>query len=148
VAALQANWSTDFTSEWLSSLIEHFRSQMQWLQEASPKRVLSKAERLALVGLSENGNPRGENCDERRQRIQQEEEKERQQFESDPAHIAEIRAKAEELSKTAVVGNHSANESFRRVLSETYAYDATGKVNWFESYRLRKEAYKQKTQGW
>jgi citrate synthase len=151
-AILDANWQVEFSIEWLTHAVNHFKDKFQWLANTPPNAqpVLTKAQRRALVGLPED-SPYPENVYKRAQKEAEQKEKERREFEGKTENILEAKGKAEELATTASVGNHSDNAEFRKQLSETFAYrDAPrGKqVDWFLTYQLRLAAYKKRTGGW
>src|SRR5438309_6000609 len=79
-AIIEANWTAEFSVEYLANAIRYFRDKFQWLAEPSGKPVLSRAQRLAAVGLSENDlERRGERWDKKAERIKNEAEQARQE---------------------------------------------------------------------
>src|SRR5437879_688897 len=138
-ACLDANWQSDFSIEWLTNMVNSFRARFDWLaSDAKPE--LSKKEKLALVGLSENGDPRV-NAYKRNAEIARQRSKEFNEYRQNAGNIRQAQKEAEELARTATVGNHGANADFRKLLSESFAYE-NGKLSWFRTLSLRRELYR------
>ena len=142
---LDANWQAEFSIEWLTQAVNHFKDKFQWLQEPSGKPVLTKAQQRAELGLPEE-TWRPERWDVRRKREAEEAKKAKLEFESQPQNMVRVKEKAEELAQTASIGSHSDNAAFRKLLSDTFAYE-DGQLSWFRTLELREELYKNATSG-
>jgi hypothetical protein len=140
-AILESNWSVDFSVEWLSNAINHFHDKFEWLESSKP--ALSKKEQRALVGLPED-TWRPDNPDVARKKREAVKAEEKRKYELEPNNIQRVKQECEEMARSASIGSHSDNAEFRRLLSETVAWEMTpvGKrVQWFRTLELRKDLY-------
>ena len=144
---LKSNWTAEFSVKWMVDAVNHFKSKFQWLEAKSGTPVLTKAQQRNLLGLpEEDKSPRGERWDEKKARIEKEEEQERREFQSKAENQLEAKGLCEELAQTAhISGSHADRAEFRRLLSDTWAYvdTPTGKkIDYFRSLELRRDLYK------